>query len=105
MDNEQLSYEQRIVSMQNIIAARREAVHQLRDLANSSFYGINRADLSEIKAEFTGNYETIRPLFESVCLLLDEPPKSASLKKVVFDANFKSKLSKSMFEKCSDSVL
>lgn len=80
-------------------------MQHLKEQANNAFGSINRADISELKAEFSGNFETIRPLFESICLLLDEPTNAASLKRVIFDAGFKSRLSRALFKKCSDALL
>jgi len=58
--------------MQSLIASKKQAVQQLKDQTISAFNSINRADISEVKAEFTGNFEIMRPLFESICILLDE---------------------------------
>lgn len=53
---------------------------------------ITRSDISEMKAEFTNNYETLALFYESLCLLFGETADITSVKKIIFDANFKGKL-------------
>lgn len=91
--------------MQVAIAAKKLAVNSLKDKASSAFNSINRAEISELRSEFLSNFEVVQPVFESICVLLEEPINQPSMKRVFFDAGFKSRLSKSLFVKCSDSDL